>query len=110
MLIQFLTVFSSGVGSHYGTFSGPVDAFSPKAVDKKAYESSGRNFLTNPLKKGTGYGYVSVLIGKPETYSSEPYDRGREIFVVSILDIAIIYFAESSLLHISSRKFSAITN
>ena len=74
---------SIGAGNHYGTFSGPVEAFSPKAVDKKPFESSGRNFVTNPLKKGTGYGYVNVLIGKPETHSSEPYDRGRELFVVS---------------------------
>ena len=77
--------FSSGAGSHYGTFSGPVDYFSPKTADRKAFESSSRNFVTNPLKKGTGYGYVNVLIGKPETYSSEPYDRGRELFVVSCL-------------------------
>jgi len=76
----------SGAGSQYGTFSGPVEYFSPKTADRKAFESSNRNFVTNPLKKGTGYGYVNVLIGKPETHSSEPYDRGREILVKSLAD------------------------
>ncbi|XP_065063088.1 cilia-and flagella-associated protein 96-like [Rhopilema esculentum] len=69
----------SGANSHYGTFSGPVNAFSPLGKGKKSYASPGRNFITNPLRKGTGYGYVNVLIGKPQTYSTEPYDRGREL-------------------------------
>ena len=35
--------------------------------------------MTNPGKKGTGYGYVDVFIGKPHTYSSDPYERAREL-------------------------------
>lgn len=69
----------SGAGSHYGTFSGPVKTFSPVAKQKNAYASPGRNFITNPSRKGTGYGYVNVLIGKAQQYASEPYDRVKEI-------------------------------
>jgi len=76
LLISFL---SSGAGSHYGTFAGPVKTFSPVAKSKQAYASPGRNFITNPSKKGTGYGYVNVVIGKPQTYASEPFDRAKEI-------------------------------
>lgn len=69
----------SGAGSHYGTFSGPIPVFSPVTKTRKDYISPGRNFITNPSKNGTGYGYVNVLIGKPQTYASEPYDRAKEI-------------------------------
>ena len=71
--------YRSGAGSHYGTFTGPVKTFSPVTKPKKAYASPGRNFITNPSRKGTGYGYVNVLIGKPQNYASEPYDRAKEI-------------------------------
>ena len=74
--------FRSGNGSHYGTFSGPVAAFSPQGKPKKPYISPGRNFITNPSKKGTGYGYVHVTIGKPQQHAPEPYDRAKEIMKV----------------------------
>lgn len=69
----------SGAGSHYGTFTGPIAVFSPVEKAKKPYISPGRNFITNPSKKGTGYGYTNVLIGQPQAYASEPYDRAKEI-------------------------------
>ena len=78
-----LMTYRSGAGSHYGTFSGPVKTFSPVSKQKNAYASPGRNFITNPSRKGTGYGYVNVLIGKAQQYASEPYDRAREIRRVS---------------------------
>ena len=74
--------FRSGNGSHYDTFSGPVAAFSPQGKPKKPYISPGRNFITNPSKKGTGYGYVHVTIGKPQQHAPEPYDRAKEIMKV----------------------------
>eukprot|EP00112_Aurelia_sp_Birch-Aquarium-sp1_P000363 Seg1031.7 transcript_id=Seg1031.7/GoldUCD/mRNA.D3Y31 product="UPF0602 protein C4orf47-like" protein_id=Seg1031.7/GoldUCD/D3Y31 len=70
----------AGAGSHYGTFSGAIGAFSPNIRPKKAFAPTGRNFLVNPSKNGTGYGYVNVLIGKPTTHSSEPYDKAKELF------------------------------
>lgn len=46
----------SGLGNHYGTLSGPIGAFSPVAKSRSAYKAPGRNFTTNPAKKGTGFG------------------------------------------------------
>ncbi|CAB4010018.1 Hypothetical predicted protein [Paramuricea clavata] len=70
---------ASGAGSHYGTFAGPVGAFSPVDKAKKGYKSSGRNFTTNPAKKGTGYGYLGVTIGPTPKYTPDPYERAKEI-------------------------------
>ncbi|XP_031555461.1 UPF0602 protein C4orf47 homolog [Actinia tenebrosa] len=72
------TKLPSGAGNHYGTFAGPVSAFSPVSKGKKPHVSSGRNFLTNPPKKGTGYGYLHVTIGNPHKYMSDGYDRAKE--------------------------------
>jgi hypothetical protein len=69
----------SGVGSHYGTFAGPVSSFSAASRPKDKYKAPGKNFLTNPGKIGTGYGYVGVTIGPTSKYSSEPYDRSKEM-------------------------------
>ena len=78
--------FRVGLGSHYGTFGGPPSAFSPLGKQKRPYVSPGKNFLTNPSKKGTGYGYVNVLIGKPQQHAQEPYDRAKEIRVVGYIN------------------------
>lgn len=52
----FIPVFRSGLGNHYGTLSGPVPALSPVKKAGKAHKSDGKNVITNPSKKGTGYG------------------------------------------------------
>jgi hypothetical protein len=69
----------SGVGSHYGTFAGPVTAFSALEKPQEKYRPSGKNVLTNPGKTGSGYGYVGVTIGPAYKHSSEPYDTSRDI-------------------------------
>ena len=76
---NFCCVYSSGAGNHYGTFSGTIGAFSPVMKGKKAAESPGKNFLTNPPKKGTGFGYLNVTIGAPPKYMSDAYERAREL-------------------------------
>jgi len=50
----------SGIGSYYGTLSGPIAALSPQVKPSKEYKSPGKNLYTSPGKKGTGYGYVDV--------------------------------------------------
>lgn len=70
---------ASGAGNHYGTFSGAVETFSPVTKARKPYKSPGRNFTTNPPKKGTGYGYLNVTIGQTPKYSPDPYDRAKEV-------------------------------
>ena len=90
--------FRSGAGGHYGTFSGQVAAFTPQTKAKKAYMSSGKNFVTNPLKNGTGYGYVNVLIGKPQTYSINPYDKAKELRKVFLVYFIKIYNEQKAFL------------
>lgn len=61
----------SGLGSHYGTFGGAVEYVKGTTRPKVAYKSPGKNFLTNPTKKGSGYGYTSLTIGRNFEYRSE---------------------------------------
>lgn len=68
----------SGLGNHYGTLSGPIGAFSPQSKPKKEYKSSGKNFYTNPGKKGTGFGYTQVTIGQYNKHQTDEYDRAKE--------------------------------
>ena len=39
----------------------------------------GKNFLTNPTKKGSGYGYTSLTIGRDYEYISEFIGRPDEL-------------------------------
>ena len=61
LLFCGLCTSRSGPGSHFGTISGPIEAFSAANKDKDKYKSPGRNFTTTPGKKGTGYGWVEWL-------------------------------------------------
>lgn len=69
----------SGVGSYYGTLSGPIPALSPQMKPGKGYKAAGKNFYTNPGKKGTGYGYVGVTLGRYHEYSSDKYDIYKDL-------------------------------
>ncbi|AWP12536.1 putative UPF0602 protein C4orf47 -like [Scophthalmus maximus] len=68
-----------GSGSHYGTLSGPVEAMSPLTVPQKAHRSSGRNIITSPPKKGSGYSYPNVTLSITELYASDPYDGAKDV-------------------------------
>ncbi|KAK7112170.1 cilia-and flagella-associated protein 96-like isoform X2 [Littorina saxatilis] len=70
----------SGLGSFYGTFTGPVPAFSPiGGKGGKTEKTLGKNILTNPGKHGTGYGYVGVTLGKYPNNLTDAYDNNREM-------------------------------
>lgn len=69
----------SGLGNHYGTFSGPIGAFSPVSRGRKPYTAPGRNVTTNPPKKGTGFGYLGVTLGKYPDHATEVYDKARDL-------------------------------
>jgi len=69
----------TGLGNHYGTFSGQIDSFSPNPRQGKAYKTPGRNFTTTPGKKGTGYGYINVTFQKYHDHQKDQYDRAREL-------------------------------
>lgn len=68
-----------GEGTYVGTLGGRVDHFSPGQRTMKAYTAPPRNFTTNPAKKGTGYGYTDVTIGKLPNYQSDNFERARDI-------------------------------
>ncbi|XP_037531034.1 UPF0602 protein C4orf47 homolog [Nematolebias whitei] len=67
-----------GSGSYYGTLSGPIQALSVLSVPQKTHRSSGRNILTSPPKKGSGYSYPNVTLSKLDPYASDPYDTAKE--------------------------------
>ncbi|XP_049898957.1 UPF0602 protein C4orf47 homolog [Epinephelus moara] len=67
-----------GSGSYYGTLSGPVESMSPLSVARKVNRAPGRNIVTSPPKKGSGYSYPNVTLSKIELYASDPYNRAKE--------------------------------
>ncbi|XP_037382274.1 UPF0602 protein C4orf47 homolog [Talpa occidentalis] len=68
----------SGLGSYYGTIGGPIPFFSAQSKPREKYEAPGKNLYTNPGKKGTGYGYANITIGKQFSHSSDLYDAAKE--------------------------------
>uniref|UniRef100_A0A672KB28 Cilia-and flagella-associated protein 96 n=1 Tax=Sinocyclocheilus grahami TaxID=75366 RepID=A0A672KB28_SINGR len=67
------------LGSHYGTFGGPIQAMSALQNPRKPNKSPGKNFYTNPPKKGSGYSFPDVTLSKMVSHSSDPYDRAKEM-------------------------------
>lgn len=70
----------SGLGSYYGTIGGPVPFFSAQIKPRDKYQPPGKNLYTNPGKKGTGYGYANVTIGRQLSHSSDLYDAAKQNF------------------------------
>jgi len=61
----------NGSGTLYGTFleNADYESFSPEEKEKVKDSLEGtRNFLTNPGKKGTGYGYQGLTLGPYPEY------------------------------------------
>jgi len=69
----------SGLGSHYGTLSGPIGHFSAESKPKPPRAPVLKNMNTNPPKKGTGYGYCDVTLEKYHPHAIEPYERNRQL-------------------------------
>ncbi|KAJ3330344.1 hypothetical protein HDU76_005890 [Blyttiomyces sp. JEL0837] len=73
----------SGSGSLWGTIEQqwplPTKELpTPPPAPPKGKPESKPNFLTKPPKKGSGYGYPNVTIGKPYEYMTDPYDSFLE--------------------------------
>uniref|UniRef100_UPI00358E60C4 cilia-and flagella-associated protein 96-like n=1 Tax=Myxine glutinosa TaxID=7769 RepID=UPI00358E60C4 len=68
-----------GSGNYFGTLQGPIPALSPLLKPTKPLKPQGKNFYTSPSKKGTGYGYPLVSIGKDYSYVSSPYNAYMDI-------------------------------
>ena len=68
----------TGLGNHYGTFTGAINHFSNQTKAQEIKKEK-PNVITNPTKKGTGYGYIGVTLGPYQEHAVEPYDKAREI-------------------------------
>ncbi|XP_053440357.1 UPF0602 protein C4orf47 homolog [Nycticebus coucang] len=66
-----------GLGSYYGTIGGPIPFFSAQSKPRDKYQPPGKNLYTNPGKKGTGYGYANITIGKQFSHSADFYDAAK---------------------------------
>ncbi|XP_072480282.1 cilia-and flagella-associated protein 96 isoform X2 [Notamacropus eugenii] len=66
-----------GLGSYFGTIGGPIPFFSAQVKPKDKYIAPGKNLYTNPGKKGTGYGYANITIGKQLSHSVDVYDSAK---------------------------------
>ncbi|NXU55568.1 CD047 protein, partial [Turnix velox] len=66
-----------GLGSYYGTIGGSFTYFSPQLKTKERYIPPGKNFYTNPGKKGTGYGYANLTIGEQYPHEADGYEVER---------------------------------
>jgi hypothetical protein len=70
-------------GSYEGTLAGNMKHFSPLNNAKKATAKEKVNFMTNPGKKGTGYGYTGVTLGKLPEYKGSPFDAERKAAIAA---------------------------
>ncbi|TPX58729.1 hypothetical protein PhCBS80983_g02934 [Powellomyces hirtus] len=77
----------SGKGSPFGTFDQqwPIERKNNEGIpsfnatrDPPKHEQQKANFLTSPSKKGTGYGYANVTIGKAYEYTGDPYNATEQ--------------------------------
>lgn len=68
-----------GTGTYYGTFSGPIPHFEAVSRAQQSKGIQGKNFYTNPSKKGVGYGYVGLTLNKYPEYQSDKFDRSKTI-------------------------------
>ncbi|KFO99400.1 UPF0602 protein C4orf47 [Calypte anna] len=66
-----------GLGTYYGTIGGPFPYFSAQLKSRERYVPPGKNFYTNPGKKGTGYGYANLTIGEQYPHKPDGYDLER---------------------------------
>lgn len=66
-------------GDGAGTFSGKIEYFSGRPRDREPYSAPPRNLYISPAKKGNGYGYVGVTIGKEYKYIDTDYEAARTL-------------------------------
>ncbi|ODN06417.1 hypothetical protein Ocin01_00264 [Orchesella cincta] len=74
----------NGLGTYYGTFITEMEAMSPETVAETDTRLQGvPNFLTNPGKKGSGYGYLDITINPYPEYMEDPafdhYEAHRQM-------------------------------
>ncbi|NXR05972.1 CD047 protein, partial [Semnornis frantzii] len=66
-----------GLGSYYGTIGGSYAYFSAQLKSVGRRIRPGKNLYTNPGKKGSGFGYANLTIGKQYPHEPDEYDSER---------------------------------
>ncbi|XP_059156791.1 UPF0602 protein C4orf47 homolog isoform X2 [Physella acuta] len=66
----------NGLGTFYGTLGGTVSSFSPASKESGSKREPLKNILTNPGKKGTGYGYVNICLNPYPPHGADDYNKG----------------------------------
>ncbi|KAK3782140.1 hypothetical protein RRG08_032897 [Elysia crispata] len=69
----------NGLGTFFGTLGGNVPAFSPVSKGKGSSKNPLKNVLTNPGKRGTGYGYASIGLNPYPQHSADDYNKGMQL-------------------------------
>ncbi|KAH9513005.1 hypothetical protein Btru_035562 [Bulinus truncatus] len=70
----------NGLGTFYGTLGGAVPAFSPTTAGAGSKREPLKNVLTNPGKKGTGYGYANICLNPYPPHSEDDYNKGIQMY------------------------------
>ncbi|KAI3352167.1 hypothetical protein L3Q82_020978 [Scortum barcoo] len=78
-----------GSGSYYGTLSGPVEAMSPLSVTRRAHHSPGRNIVTSPPKKGSGYRFIARALS--EVVYNSFTSKFKLVFQLDLLRVFLFY-------------------
>ena len=69
----------NGTGTLSGTFTSGMPAMDPTERSRGLLKHEPPNVLTNPCRKGTGYGYANVTLGKYPEHANEPYAEQRRL-------------------------------
>uniref|UniRef100_UPI00358E7D21 cilia-and flagella-associated protein 96-like n=1 Tax=Myxine glutinosa TaxID=7769 RepID=UPI00358E7D21 len=94
-----------GSGNYFGTLQGPIPALSHLLKPTKPLKPQGKNFYTSPSKKGAGYGYPLVSIGKDYSYVSSPYNAYVDIRKVLLPSLSHCWWESKSRHSRSIRQF-----
>lgn len=65
-------------GKGCDTFDGPISHMDPRSRPVKKSAKEPRNFLTNPGKKGTGFGFSGVTLSQP-AYLPQDYESEQRL-------------------------------
>ncbi|CAL1545850.1 unnamed protein product [Lymnaea stagnalis] len=70
----------NGLGTFYGTLGGVIPSFSPTTSGGGSKREPLKNILTNPGKKGTGYGFANVCLNPYPPHSEDEFNKGVQMY------------------------------
>ncbi|XP_005090248.1 UPF0602 protein C4orf47 homolog isoform X2 [Aplysia californica] len=69
----------NGLGTFFGTIGGNVKAFSPVSKGGGSGKNPLKNVMTNPGKRGTGYGFAQVALNPYPQHAADDYNIGYRL-------------------------------